>query len=353
MDDEVFRKRPILGSRILTPVRDAEVEGKTGGAVALSSGWNHPSGHAEGWVGKYKKMDIEQFDCSIYWNHYTDWCDQVLEYRTADSHDDVKIKWVSKPAEEELPIVGWTKKVTPATGAVYLAIRMNRATTDGEVQFYVSAYHTATEFDKAMTKSEKIHKVNTTLNKCQLYGEMIAQYLVTAWYCEAVDSYWHEDDDCDWSGEYDISRRSEILDMQVEKTLMPFWAWDEDGVVSYDFYWRMRAAPEVADLAGAAWLNMESSPFTVMSDEKPAEVKTPTPAQVGGEPINVATYISYKDKRSPVRVNLTKGEINSHCVEEVKCKLCMQTVIVSYLSVRKSRQKMKCPACKAEAIHFG
>ncbi|BCU99639.1 MAG: hypothetical protein CM15mV29_0310 [uncultured marine virus] len=51
---------------------------------------------------------------------------------------------------------------------------------------------------------------------------MIAQYLVTAWYCEAVDSYWHEDDDCDWSGEYDISRRSEILDMQVEKTLMPF-----------------------------------------------------------------------------------------------------------------------------------
>ena len=350
MTDDVFRKRPILGSRILSPVPpDAEVEGKTGGAIELSAGWNHPSGHAEGWVGRYKKMDIEQFDCDIYWKDYTDWCDQVLEYRTADSHDDVKIKWVTSEEEDALPILGWTKRVTPATGAVYLAIRMNRTTTDEEVHFYVSAYHTAAEFDEAMSKSEKIHKANTTLNKCQLYGEMIAQYLVTAWYCEAVDSYWHEDDDCDWSGEYDVTRRSEILDMQVEKTLANLWSWDEDGVVSYDFYWRMKAAPEVIDLAGATWLNCE--PF--MLGEKPAEVKTPTPAQVGGESINVATYISYKDKRSPVRVNLTKGEINSHCVEEVKCKMCMQTVIVSYLAVKKSRQKTKCPACKVEAIHFG
>tara|TARA_Y100000592_G_scaffold97265_1_gene167638 strand:+ start:574 stop:1632 length:1059 start_codon:yes stop_codon:yes gene_type:complete len=352
MTDDIFRKRPILGSRILTPVRDEE-DGKKeellrhlGGAVELSAGWSHPSGHAEGWVGKYKKMDIEQFDCGIYWKDYTDWCDQVLEYRTADSHGDVKIKWVSRPEEEALPILGWTKKVTPATGAVYLVIRMDRAKTDGEVHFYVSTYHTAAEFDKAMSKSEKIHKANTTLNKCQLYGEMIAQYLVTNWYCEAVESYWHEDEDCDWSDEYDVSRRSEILDMQVEKTLANLWSWEEDGVVSYDFYWRMRAAPQVIDLNGAAWLNTQL-------DEAPAEVKTPTPAQVGGEPINVATYISYKDKRSPVRVNLTKGEINSHCVEEVKCKLCMQTVIVSYLAVKKSRQKTKCPACKAEAVHFG
>ena len=60
-------------------------------------------------------------------------------------------------------------------------------------------------------------------------GEMIAQYLVTAWYCEAVDSYWHEDDDCDWSDEYDISRRSEILDMQVEKTLTNL-VLEEDGL---------------------------------------------------------------------------------------------------------------------------
>ena len=40
-----------------------------------------------------------------------------------------------------------------------------------------------------------------------------------------------------------------------------------------------------------------------MLDEEPADVKTPTPAQVGGEPINVATYISYKDKE--VQLELT------------------------------------------------
>jgi len=137
----------------------------------------------------------------------------------------------------------------------------------------------------------------------------------------------------------------------VKKTLAQFWAWEDDGVVSYDFYWRTCDNPAEADLAGAAWLNCE--PFMLEPAPEDCAKETPTPAQVGGGPINVSTYISYKDRRSPVRVNLTKGEINSYCVEEVKCKSCMQTVIVSYLSVQKSKQSTKCPTCKKQEIWFG
>ena len=342
MTEEIFRKRPILG---VAPVTDYSSDD-----ILLSPSWVHPSGHSEGWIGKYKKMDIHTFDTTLYWNNYTDWCEQVSVLRSADEHGKVSVRWVETPSDKNLPIVGWTRKKTAHKGVAYLVIHMDRAHTNGEVKFYVDTLMSADDFDEAMTRSEKIHKVEPDLDKCQLYGEIMAQWLITNYHSETPDSYWHEDPECDWTGLYEPSLRATVLNLEfLPKRAIginnEFWNYEED-IASYDFFWRMSPTPftKVKDMAGSQWLNSPSDGAAPESDD---------PAQESGGSINVSTYISYKDKRSPVRVNLTKGEINSHCVEEVKCKSCMQTVIVSYLSVQKSSQSTKCPACKKPDVWFG
>ena len=347
MSEEEFRKRPILGGRLLTPIDEEAAPSD----IRMSGAWIHPSGgHSEGWIGRYKKMDIPQYDCSMYWKDYVDWYHQIIEMRSADQHTKVSVSWINEVKELDLPIVGWTRKGVAQKGLCYLVIYMDRAHADGEVRFHIGSFLTPDEFDEAMVRSEKIYKHEPRLDKCQLYGEMIAHWLVTNYFIETEDSYWHDDEECDWSTDHDPKLVSSVLDLSVEKEITAqFWNYEE-GITSYDFFWRMGAGKMTEDdLTGALWLNENKE--DVEADQMSRD--SAEPAQVGGGPINVSTYISYKDRRSPVRVNLTKGEINSYCVEEVKCKSCMQTVIVSYLSVQKSKQSTKCPTCKKQEIWFG
>mgnify|MGYP003645913466 CR=1 FL=1 len=340
MTEDIFRKRPILG------VADSSSDD-----IVLSPAWVHPSGHGEGWVGKYKKMDIHVFDTDMYWHNYTDWCEQVSVLKSADEHQSVSVKWATEKTNRDLPIVGWTRKKTAHKGVAYIVIHMDRADTNGAVTLHVDTLLSADDFDKAMVRSEEIYRHEPDLHKCQLYGEMLAQWLVTNYYSVTPSSYWHEDPECNWTGLYEPSLRLTVMDLEFPPKEAVnlndgFWCYEE-GIVSYDFFWRRSPENEVNinDMAGSQWLNGSSD---AAGGRIPAD-----PAQESGGSINVSTYISYKDNRSPVRVNLTKGEINSHCVEEVKCKSCMQTVIVSYLSVQKSSQSTKCPACKKPDVWFG